>query len=75
MSRFKFINYQKKTVQLFNFSVNFKEIKKVDLILETSLDFHYFFDARYVIYQLTEIKDDNQVVYLFPFLSRHPVLT
>jgi len=33
---------------------NFKDTKKVDHILENS----FFFDEIYVIYQLSEIKDD-----------------
>jgi len=41
--------------QMFNISIKFKDTKKVDHILES------FFDALYVIYQLSEIKDDIQV--------------
>ena len=42
--------------------VNFKDTKKVDNILESSLDVQSFFDAFNVIYQLWEIKyySDNQ---------------
>ena len=43
---------------MFNISVNIKYIKKVDHILESSLDFQSLFNALYVIYQLSEIKDD-----------------
>ena len=56
-----------KTVQMFNISVNFKDTKKVDHILESSLD------ALYVIYQLSKIKDDIQVFSEFPCLLGHSV--
>jgi len=39
-----------KTVQMFNISVDFKDTKKVDHILESSLDFQTVFDAINVIY-------------------------
>ena len=58
---------------MFNISVNFKDTKKVDQILESSLDFQSFLDALYVIYQLWEIKDEIQVVAQFPCLLGHPV--
>ena len=45
----------------------------VDHILECSSDFQSFFDALYVIYQWSKIKDDIQVVFQFPCLSEHPV--
>jgi len=59
---------------MFNISVNFKDTKKVDHILEISLDFQSFFDALYVIYQLSEIKDDIQAVSQFPCLLGHSVV-
>jgi len=46
-----------KIVQMLDISINFED-KKVDHILEISLDFQSFIDALYVIYQLSEIKDD-----------------
>ena len=58
---------------MFNISVYFKDAKKVDHILESLLDFQSRFDARYVIYQLSEFKDDIQVVSQFPCLLGHPV--
>ena len=63
-----------KTVQMFNISVNFKDTKKVDHILKISSDFQSLFDALYVIYQLSEIKDDIQAVSQFPCLLGHPVV-
>ena len=48
---------------------NFKDTKKVDHILENS----FFFDEIYVIYQLSEIKDDIRFVSQFLCLLRHPV--
>ena len=54
---------------MFSISVNFKDPKKVDHILESSLDFY----ALYVVYQLSEIKDDIEVVSQFPCLLGHPV--
>ena len=50
------------TVQMFSIYVSFKETKKVDHILERSLDVQSFFDALYEIYQLSEIKEYIQVV-------------
>ena len=47
---------------MFNISVNFKNTKNVDHIFESILDVPSFCDALYVIYQLSEIKDDIQVV-------------
>ena len=47
---------------MFNISVSFKETKKVNHILERSLDVQSFFDALYEIYQLSEIKEYIQVV-------------
>ena len=47
---------------MFNFSAIFKVTKKVDHILESSLDSTSFFDALNVLYQLSEIKDDMHVV-------------
>ena len=49
---------------------NFKDTKKGDHILENS----FFFDEIYVIYQLSEIKDDIRFVSQFLCLLRHPVL-
>ena len=45
------------------------DTKKMENILETSLDVQSFFDAFNVIYQLSKIKDD---IY-FPCLLGHPV--
>ena len=56
---------------MFNNSINLKGTKKVDHILERSLDFKFFFDELYVIYQLSEI--DIQVVSQFPCLLGPPV--
>ena len=56
----------KKTVQMFNNSVNFKDTKIVGQILES-----YY--RLYAIYHLLEIKDDIQVVSQFPCLLGHPV--
>ena len=39
----------------------------------SSMDFESFFGALYIIYQLSEIKDDIQVVSQFPCLLEHPV--
>ena len=50
-----------KAIQTFNISVDFKDTKKLDNILE-------IVDAPYVISQLSEIIDDIQVVSLFPCL-------
>ena len=72
MSRFHFIN--NKTVQMLNNSVNFKDTKKVDHILESSLDFQSYFYEFFVIYQLSEIKDDSQVVSHFLCLFGLPVV-
>ena len=58
---------------MFNISVNFKDTKKVDHILERSLDVWSFFDSLYVIYQLSEIKDDIRVISQFLCLLGHPV--
>ena len=56
---------------MFDNSVNFKDTTKVDHILESSLKFQSFFDALYVIHQLSEIKDVSQ----FQCLMGHPVYT
>ena len=72
MSRFHFIN--NKTVQMLNNSVNFKDTKKVDHILESSLEFQSYFYECFVIYQLSEIKDDSQVVSHFLCLFGLPVV-
>ena len=53
---------------MFNIFVMFKDTKTVNHILETSLHFKSFFDAIYVIYQFSEIKDNIQVVSQFPCL-------
>ena len=47
-----------KTVQIFYTSVNLKDKRKVDHILVSSLKVQSFFDAFYVIYQLSKINDD-----------------
>ena len=59
---------------MFNNSVNFKDTKKVDHILESSLDFQSYFYEFFVIYQLSEIKDDSQVVSHFLCLFGLPVV-
>ena len=71
MSRFHFIN--NKTVQMLNNSVNFKDTKKVDHILESSLEFQSYFYECFVIYQLSEIKDDIRVISQFLCLLGHTV--
>ena len=58
---------------MFNISVFFKDTKKGEHILESSLDLKSFFDAFNVIYQVSEIKDDIHVVSQFPCLLEHPV--
>ena len=60
-----------KTVEMFNISVNLKDAKKVDHIMESSLDYQSLFDALYVIYQPSEIKDDIKVVSQFSCLLGH----
>ena len=61
-------------VQMLNISVNLKDTKKVDLIYFGKLRrFQSFFDALYVIYQLSDIKDDIQVISLFLCLLGYPV--
>ena len=42
---------------MFKISVNFKDTKKVDPILESLLDVQSFFDALYFIYSSLEIKE------------------
>ena len=59
--RLQFIKNQQNYLK-FNITVNFKYTRKVKHNLESSLDFQAFFDARYVIDQLSEIKDHIQVV-------------
>ena len=54
---------------MFYISVNFKCTKKVDHILESSLEVQTFYDALFVIYQLSEIKDNIHPVPQFPCLS------
>ena len=64
-----------KTVQMFNMSVNFRDIYKEGrphfrkLIRPST-----FFNAFYVIYKLSEIKDDMKVVSQLPCLFGHPVV-
>ena len=51
---------------MFNNSVNFKDIKMVNQILESSSnDLTLYLLLMHVIYQLLEIKDDIQVVSQF----------
>ena len=50
LSRFQFIEINK-TDQMFNIFVNFKDTKKVDHILKSSLDFQSLLDALYNIYR------------------------
>ena len=59
---------------MFQNLVDFKDTKKVDYILESSLDVHSSFDALYVIHQLSEIKDDIQVVSQFPLFIDTPCI-
>ena len=54
---------------MFNILVDFKDL---DHILESSLDVQSFLDIVYVVYQLSEIKDDIQVVSQFPCLFGTP---
>ena len=54
---------------MFNISVICKDTKKVDHILESSLKVQTFYDALFVIYQLSEIKDDIHAVPQFPCVS------
>ena len=42
-------------------------------ICKSLLDVQSFFDALYVIYQISEIKDDSLFVSQFPCLLGHPV--
>ena len=58
---------------MLNISVNLQNTKSLDHIFKSSLDFQSFFNGLYVIYQLSEIKDDIHVVFLFPCLLGHPV--
>ena len=37
------------------------------------MNFQYFSDAIYVIYQLLEMKDNIQVVFQIPCLLGHPI--
>ena len=41
---------------MFNISVNFKDTKKVDQILESSLDFQSFLDGLYINYRKLKTK-------------------
>ena len=63
-SRFQLIKKQQKCLIS---PSNFYDPRKVDHILER-LEVQSFFNALYVIYQLSEIKDDIQVVSQFPCL-------
>ena len=59
-------------VQMFNiFFINFKDTKKVDDILASSLDFQSLFDALYIIYQLSKVYQFGSQ---FPCLLGHPVI-
>ena len=61
-------------VQMLNISVNLKDTKKVDLIYFGKLRrFQSFLGALYVIYQLSDIKDDIQVISSFLCLLEHLV--
>jgi len=53
---------------MFNISVNFKDTKNVDHILENWFLMHF-----YIIINFSEINDDIQVVSQFPCLTGHPV--
>ena len=59
---------------MFNISVNFKDTKKTDHILESLLDFQSLFDAINIIYKFLEINDDIQVVSQLSRLLGHSVL-
>ena len=47
---------------MLNISVNLQDTKNLDHIFKSSLDFQSFFNGLYVIYQLSETKDDIHVV-------------
>ena len=73
LSRFHFIKTQQNCLNV-DISVILKSTKKLDLILESALDFQsFFFDALSVIYHLSEIKDDIQVVSQLQCILGHPV--
>ena len=59
---------------MFYISVIFKITKKGRLHFGKLIRLKSFIDALNVIYQLSEIKDDIDVVSQFPCLLRHPVL-
>ena len=58
---------------MFNISVNFKDKKNLDHTLESSLDVKFLVEALFVIYQLSDIKDDIHVISQFPCLLGHTV--
>ena len=59
-------------VQMFNICfINFKDTKKVDDILASSLDFQSLIDALYIIYQLSKVYQFGSQ---FPCLLGHPVI-
>ena len=60
-----------KTVERFNISVNLKDTKKVDHILESSLG--VLFRCTLLSFINKEIEDDIKVVSQFPCLLGHPV--
>ena len=59
---------------MFNISVNFKDTKKTDHILESLLDFQSLFDAINIIYKFLEINDDIQVVSQLSRLLGHCII-
>ena len=57
---------------MLNISVNLQNTKSLDHIFKSSLDFQSFYNGLYVIYQLSEHKDDIQVISQFSWLLGHP---
>ncbi len=58
---------------MFNVSVNFKIQGGTPHFGKHIRRFNLFFDELYVIYQLSKIKDDIQVVSQFPYFLGHLV--
>ena len=53
--------------------VHFKDGRRQTTFLKAHKTCILYFDTLFVIYQLSEIKDDFQVVSSFPCLLGHPV--
>ena len=53
---------------MFNICVNFKDTK----ILKSSVYFQSLYDTLHIVYQLSEIKDHIQGIYLFECVLGHP---